>query len=413
MSFAPETAARVSPRHVELSRQADTQLEGPSPVRLSLAPAASRAAGLTWMAAAALLLASAAAGQDRRRRRLLGAIVVSAAVFQVVFGTRHFYGSHNTLWGIEIAGSTHLRGTFVNSSHLATYLLIALAITFAWTVAALHAWRRAPPRASGPPSRDPRSDLVVPVRCPRLHRIEGRTRRRSRRGGRPGPTPGPGLPALADRPRRRRTRRGRRRPDRLAGPPAGPRRVDERRVLSDLLALPRRDLSALASAVGGVPLDRNRAGFVPRRVSAGSTPGSRGSLVACPQQLRRDSGHHRDSGGIRRDTGTDQPRRPPRSRTGACRSLRRPSRPDRGPGWAGGRCGPRDRGLRDGHSGQCRDTGRAVRRGGAGFRLPAPRVEPRLPKVPEFSHPDPANRTSPGTIRRPKTRTSRKTWRPA
>ncbi len=116
--------ARVSPEHLELHRAArelvgEAGSGGPS---LSLSPRATRAAALGWIAAAAALVCGAAAGASRRRRRWLGGAVLLAALIQVVYGSR--------LWRLE--GSGRLRGTFVNSDHLAVYLEIALAIAFAW-----------------------------------------------------------------------------------------------------------------------------------------------------------------------------------------------------------------------------------------------------------------------------------------
>jgi O-antigen ligase len=123
----------LSPQHAELQRQA-ASLPGIPPVAsaLSLAPAASRSAALLWAAAAAVLLAGTAAGRRRAHRRWLAAAVVAGGMFQVFFGAREQYRHALTLWGVEIPRSPRLHGTFVNPNHLALYLEIGLAVTFAW-----------------------------------------------------------------------------------------------------------------------------------------------------------------------------------------------------------------------------------------------------------------------------------------
>ena len=103
------------------------------PARFSVSPAATRAAALTWAATAACLLAGAAAGRRRYRRRWLGGAIVAAALVQVFFGARNANAGERTLWGVEVPiAASRLHGTFFNPNHLAVYLEIALALTFAW-----------------------------------------------------------------------------------------------------------------------------------------------------------------------------------------------------------------------------------------------------------------------------------------
>jgi O-antigen ligase len=100
---------------------------------LSLAPAASRRAVLLWLALASAMLAAPALGLHRNHRRILGAAVLAAGLFQVVYGARRWFSTSRTIWGVEVPGSDErLRGTFVNPDHLALYLQLALAVTFAW-----------------------------------------------------------------------------------------------------------------------------------------------------------------------------------------------------------------------------------------------------------------------------------------
>ncbi len=100
--------------------------------RLSLAPAASRAAALTWAASAAVLLAAAAIGHRREWRRWLLAAVVTGALFQILFGAQQWFARTSTLWGVEIPRSPRLHGTFVNPNHLAFYLEMVLPLALAW-----------------------------------------------------------------------------------------------------------------------------------------------------------------------------------------------------------------------------------------------------------------------------------------
>jgi O-antigen ligase len=112
----------------------------PGRTALSLAPRASRAAALGWVALAACLAAAALVGADRVRRRWLAVALGAAALFEVLFATRHLLAGSPTIWGVPVpSGGPRLRGTFVNPNHFATYLEIALAAAFAW---GWWSWRR-------------------------------------------------------------------------------------------------------------------------------------------------------------------------------------------------------------------------------------------------------------------------------
>jgi O-antigen ligase len=134
--------ASLSPDHQRLDAAAG-ELLGASAERvaLSLAPDLSRAVALNWLAVAGLLVAAAACGGYRAPRRVLAGTLVATAVFQILYGSRQLALRSTEIWGSFAPGdATRLRGTFVNSNHLASYLEIALAVLFA---AAWWCWRRA------------------------------------------------------------------------------------------------------------------------------------------------------------------------------------------------------------------------------------------------------------------------------
>jgi O-antigen ligase len=128
-------AGWISPGHAEIWRQtADLSgVTASGAPRLTFAPAASRAAALTWAAAAAALLAAAAIGQRRSHRRWLLAALLGGALFQIFFGAQQWFAHSRTLWGVEIPVIPRLHGTFVNSNHLALFLEMALPAAFAWS----------------------------------------------------------------------------------------------------------------------------------------------------------------------------------------------------------------------------------------------------------------------------------------
>jgi hypothetical protein len=125
----------LSPGHARLYEQAAAAMGATAGAasRLSVAPVTTRSAVLLWVAAAACLVAGAAAGRRRYRRRWLAGAFLAASVFQVIFGGRAASAGERTLWGVDVPiTSARLRGTFFNPNHLAVYLEIALALTFAW-----------------------------------------------------------------------------------------------------------------------------------------------------------------------------------------------------------------------------------------------------------------------------------------
>lgn len=99
----------------------------------SLAPSASRAAALHWLALAALLLAATAASQERAARRLLALALLGGAFFQVFYGAGGWLAKSGTIWGVAVRGEPgRLRGTFVNSDHFALYLSFATLLAAGW-----------------------------------------------------------------------------------------------------------------------------------------------------------------------------------------------------------------------------------------------------------------------------------------
>ena len=72
-----------------------------------------------------------------QRKVLLGSFVGMAAL-QVFFGMQRMFAGATSMWGVEVPGDpSRLRGTFINADHLALYLEIALAVTFAWCYRAI------------------------------------------------------------------------------------------------------------------------------------------------------------------------------------------------------------------------------------------------------------------------------------
>lgn len=128
-------AGAIAPAHRELAEQAralaavDTGAAG---VALSLVPEVTLSVALSLLAWAAALAAAAIVGRDRRLRHWLFAALLAAALFQLIYGFRNLAAGSNSVWGLEVGGAAdRLRGTFVNSAHLALYLEMALAATFA------------------------------------------------------------------------------------------------------------------------------------------------------------------------------------------------------------------------------------------------------------------------------------------
>ncbi|MGD1149228.1 MAG: O-antigen ligase family protein [Thermoanaerobaculaceae bacterium] len=152
-NLAPEHA-RLQADALQVVRVAGFERNAAS--TLSLNPAASRAAALNWFAVAACMLAAAAASVDRRDRRVLAAALVASALFQVLLGATNLTLSPTAIWGFQVPNaSTRLRGSFINSDHLALYLELALSVTFAWGWWAVR-------RAGNDPRPDRRIVMVAP-----------------------------------------------------------------------------------------------------------------------------------------------------------------------------------------------------------------------------------------------------------
>lgn len=152
----------ISPNHLA-NVEATRELLGPETIvnaGLSVAPDRSRRAAVAWLAAAAVFVAAGMCGRDRRRRWYLFGAVVLTALLEVFFGAQRLFARATTIWGVEVPGDpSRLRGTFVNSDHLALYLQIALVVTFAWAYRAI---RRA--RTRQEPERRV-VEVAVPVLC--------------------------------------------------------------------------------------------------------------------------------------------------------------------------------------------------------------------------------------------------------
>ncbi len=157
--------AHVSPEHALLARQAEEAAHplpsergaGPPRPALSLAPSATRRTALLFAGLAAALAAAAAVGRWRLGRRILGGAVLLAALAEILYGIPRWFARSREMWGVEVAGSERLRGTFVNPNHLAVYLEMALAVAFAW------AWWAAGRAARAGPAERRVAFLAPPV----------------------------------------------------------------------------------------------------------------------------------------------------------------------------------------------------------------------------------------------------------
>ncbi|HUO86558.1 MAG TPA: O-antigen ligase family protein [Thermoanaerobaculia bacterium] len=136
-------AALLSPRHLEVWRQASVLAGQELAPRLTLAPEASRDAALAFAAAAAALVAAALAGVRRIPRRVLLAGLLVGTFFPLAYGLRQWLARSGEVWGVDVALADRLRGTFVNSNHFAVQIELALAVVFAWGWWSLRQARRA------------------------------------------------------------------------------------------------------------------------------------------------------------------------------------------------------------------------------------------------------------------------------
>lgn len=125
------TAAQLHAWASELSSASGQVLDAAAGFALN--PGAVGWSAMAWLAAGALLVAAATAGRSRDGRRILGVALLGSALFQVFFGAQHLARRSTTIWGREVPNTPdRLRGTFVNPDHCATYLLLGLAVVFAW-----------------------------------------------------------------------------------------------------------------------------------------------------------------------------------------------------------------------------------------------------------------------------------------
>jgi putative inorganic carbon (hco3(-)) transporter len=136
-AWPPAIVRIISPEHSRLQAAArvdlqDARAAGEVSSTLSLAPAASGRAALTFGAVVACLLAGAAV-YERTQRRMLALAMLASGILQVLFGARALANREDTIWGTAVGGDpSRLRGTFVNSDHLALYLELILPVAFAW-----------------------------------------------------------------------------------------------------------------------------------------------------------------------------------------------------------------------------------------------------------------------------------------
>lgn len=136
-AWPPGIVRKVSPEHSRLQAAARSELREAGaatevPDTLTLAPAASRSAALTFAAVVACLLAGAAV-YERTQRRVLALAILASGIFQVLLGARALANHEGTIWGEAVGGDpVRLRGTFVNPDHLALYLELVLTVAFAW-----------------------------------------------------------------------------------------------------------------------------------------------------------------------------------------------------------------------------------------------------------------------------------------
>ena len=102
-------------------------------IPLSIAPAVSRSVALVWLAVAAAVAAAAMCSPERRSRRFLGLCLGVVTIFEIAYGTRRWFEASPEIWGrTQVGAAGRLRGTFVNPDHFALFLIIAMAVVFAW-----------------------------------------------------------------------------------------------------------------------------------------------------------------------------------------------------------------------------------------------------------------------------------------
>lgn len=130
-------AGLLGEERVEIHRQA-AQLTGSQAARaspsLSLAPANSRSAALSWLAAASLLAASLLVGRDPRACRWLLAALLAGALVELAVGMVGLaQQAPHGLTRLLLQPEGRLKGTFANPNHLSLLFEIALAVAAAWS----------------------------------------------------------------------------------------------------------------------------------------------------------------------------------------------------------------------------------------------------------------------------------------
>lgn len=125
----------LSPANAELWREA-ARLQGaeaPGWMPPSVAPGVSLATALHWGAVAAFFAAAAIQARERAARRLLFVALMVSGLIQILYGAERWLSRSTEVWGREIPGDpSRLRGTFVNSDHLAFYLGLIVPCLAAW-----------------------------------------------------------------------------------------------------------------------------------------------------------------------------------------------------------------------------------------------------------------------------------------
>lgn len=124
----------LAPRLADIWQGASVMTgESAGPMTLSIAPQVSRTVALHWMVVGLAFWASALLVRERQHRRLLALCLFGVAIFQILYGGGRMMTESQLIWGVEVPGDpSRLRGTYVNSDHLATLLLMALSMTCGW-----------------------------------------------------------------------------------------------------------------------------------------------------------------------------------------------------------------------------------------------------------------------------------------
>lgn len=124
----------LSPRLLDIWEASGGGLADPAEwLPLSIAPGVSRTVALHWLVVGLGFWAASSLGRERRMRRFLAFSLLAVAVFEVIYGGGRMVAASQSIWGVEVPGDpSRLRGTYVNSDHLATLLLIALAVAYGW-----------------------------------------------------------------------------------------------------------------------------------------------------------------------------------------------------------------------------------------------------------------------------------------